>query len=94
VAPWAGGTTNGWGSSGKAQIRENDLQVTNLSLFKSFALTKSESTRLELRFETFDTFNHPLWNGFSTGYSSPTSPTNITGADDPRVLQFAGKFEF
>jgi hypothetical protein len=94
VAPWAGGTGNGWGSSGKAQIRENDLQVTNLSLFKSFALARSETTRIELRFETFDTFNHPLWNGFNTGYSSPTSPTNITGADDPRVLQFAGKFMF
>jgi len=94
VAPWAGGTTNGWGNSGKAQIRESDTQVTNLSLFKSFALAKSETTRLELRFESFDTFNHPLWNGYNTGYSSPTSPTNITSADDPRVLQFAGKFEF
>jgi hypothetical protein len=94
MAPWAGGTNQGWGVSGKAQIRLNDFQDTNLSLFKSFALTKSESTRIEIRFESFDTFNHPLWNGFNTGYSSPSSPTNITSTDDPRVMQFGGKFLF
>ncbi len=94
VAPWAGGTTNGWGNAGKAEIRESDFQDTNLSLFKSFALTKSEATRIELRFESFDTFNHPLWNGYDTGFSTSASPTSITGADDPRVLQFGGKFLF
>ncbi len=91
VAPWAGGTTNGWGNSGKAQIRAYGFQVTNLSLFKSFALTKSESTRFELRFESFDTFNHPLWNGFNTNFPGGGQ---ITGTDDPRVMQFAGKFMF
>jgi len=94
VAPWAGGTNNGWGNSGKSQIRLNDFQDTNLSLFKSFALNKSETTRLQLRFESFDTFNHPLWNNFNSGYSNSSSPTNITGTDDPRVMQFGGKFLF
>jgi hypothetical protein len=94
VAPWAGGTNNGWGVSGKSQIRLNDLQDTNLSLFKSFAFTQSERMKLQIRLESFDTFNHPLWNGFSTGFSTAASPTNITSADDPRVLQFGAKLQF
>jgi hypothetical protein len=94
VAPWAGGTNNGWGVSGKSQIRLNDLQDTNLSLFKSFAFTQSERMKLQIRLESFDTFNHPLWNGFSTGFSTSASATNITSADDPRVLQFGAKLTF
>jgi hypothetical protein len=92
VAPWAGGTNNGWGNSSKSQIRESDFQNTNLSLFKSIAL--GGPAKLEIRIETFDTFNHPLWNGYNTGFSSASSATNISSADDPRVLQFGGKFTF
>jgi hypothetical protein len=94
VAPWAGGTNNGWGVSGKSQIRLNDFQDTNLSLFKSFAFTQSERMKLQIRLESFDTFNHPLWNGFNTGFSSAASATNITSTDDPRVLQFGAKLTF
>jgi len=50
--------------------------------------------KLQIRFESFDTFNHPLWNGYNTGFSSASSATNISSADDPRVLQFGGKFTF
>ena len=94
VAPWAGGTNNGWGVSGKSQIRLNDFQDTNLSLFKSFAFTQSERMKLQIRLESFDTFNHPLWNGFSNSFSTSASPTNITSTDDPRVLQFGAKLTF
>jgi hypothetical protein len=94
VAPWAGGTNNGWGASSKAQIRQNDFQDTNLSLFKNFDLSQSGRVKLQIRFETFDTFNHPLWNGVSTGFTTAASPTNITSADDPRVLQFGAKLQF
>ena len=94
VAPWAGGTNQGWGVSGKSQIRLNDLQDTNLSLFKTFDLSQSGRVKLQIRFESFDTFNHPLWNGFNEGFTSASSPTNITSADDPRVLQFGAKLQF
>ncbi len=91
LAPWAGGTNQGWGNSGKSQIRGPALNNTNLSLFKSFGLTKSEATRLEIRFESFNLFNHTEFQGIDTGFPGATS---INSTYDPRVMQFGGKFLF
>jgi hypothetical protein len=79
----------------------------NLSLFKSFTLSESRGSRLELRFETFNTWNHTQFSGVNTGinfnYNSTTktfdyNPGNnfgqFNGAFDPRIVQLGGKIYF
>ncbi|HTX77108.1 MAG TPA: hypothetical protein VMD29_12945, partial [Terracidiphilus sp.] len=73
---------------------------------KSFAIT--ERAHFELRFESFNTFNHTEPSGINTGYSPQSSSTGlpsstlasgytfgqINGTWDPRNLELGGKFVF
>jgi hypothetical protein len=63
----------------------------NSAIYKEFKLT--EKTKFQLRWEQYDTFNHPNWNGPNT---SPTSSAfgKITGKTGNRDMQIAGKFIF
>ena len=56
------------------------------SLYKSFAL-------IELRFESFNTFNHTEFNNFNDSYGSSRFG-QVTSAWDPRNLEPGGKFVF
>ena len=91
VAPWAGGS--GWGDAGKDKVYIPGLENTNLSLFKTFALMPNERAKLQIRFESFNTFNHTEWSGVSTSFPSGNFG-EVTSTSDPRVMQFGGKFEF
>ena len=72
------------------------------SLFKNIPLT--ETTRLQLRMEAFNVFNRAnfdpnLFNGSFQPNASVlniNSPTfgQINNTFDPRILQFAARFEF
>jgi hypothetical protein len=74
----------------------------NMSLFKNFNFT--ENTRIQLRLEAFNVFNHTQWANINNSLSAPTNGTSfanyagssgqITSARDPRQLQLAGKFYF
>jgi hypothetical protein len=72
--------------------------ITNLANFQNdVALSRSfslgEHRTLQFRWEVFNVFNH-------VNFGAPTSSLNssnfgkITTAGDPRIMQFAGKFEF
>jgi hypothetical protein len=66
----------------------------NLSLFKNITLTSHEDgPRLQLRFESFNTFNHTEFNGVDTG-STDGNFGHVTSTYDPRVLQLGAKFSF
>ncbi|HUB17345.1 MAG TPA: carboxypeptidase regulatory-like domain-containing protein [Acidobacteriaceae bacterium] len=93
VAPWNGGPNNGWGNAGKDAVYLPGLENTNLSLFKTFALVPNEGARLEIRFESFNTFNHTEWNGVDTGFTDGNFG-EVTSTYDPRELQFGAKFLF
>lgn len=93
AAPWNGGGNNGFGSAGRNSVRGPGLANWNLSLFKSFALKEDQSTRFELRVETYNTFNHTQFSGLSLGLPSGNFG-QVTSANDPRTLQFGGKFLF
>ncbi|HLJ79465.1 MAG TPA: carboxypeptidase regulatory-like domain-containing protein [Acidobacteriaceae bacterium] len=93
LAPWAGGTNNGFGTAGRNAVVGPGLQNWNLSLFKAFPLTENENTRFEFRVESFNTFNHTQFNGLDTG-KTDSNFGQVTSANDPRVLQFGGKFLF
>jgi hypothetical protein len=75
----------------------------NMALYKNFNFT--ENTRIQLRFEGFNVFNHTQWANINNSLSAPTLSTPFSGANagssgqitstrDPRQLQLGGKFYF
>jgi hypothetical protein len=94
VAPWNGGPNQGFGNAGRDAVVGPGLFNFNLSLFKTFALTSREGgPRLELRFESFNTFNHTEFQNLDLG-TSDANFGQVTSAYDPRVLQLGAKFSF
>jgi len=65
---------------------------TDLSLFKNIKF--SERATMQLRFETFNTFNHfnPVCCG--SGTTSSSSFNKVLSARDPRIMQLGAKFNF
>jgi hypothetical protein len=67
----------------------------NLSLFKTIPLTSREGPRIELRFESFNTFNHTQFTTVNTSATfnpATGAQTNsklgaFTAAGDPRQMQ-------
>src|ERR1035438_5331576 len=98
TAAWDGGQNQGFGNSGKDAVVGPGAVNFTTSLYKSFAMT--ERAHFELRFESFNTFNHFEYNGVSSnlGLDNNLKPNNnfgaITSAWDPRVLEIGGKFVF
>jgi hypothetical protein len=94
IAPWNGGPNNGFGNARKDTVRGPGLFNFNLSLFKTVALTSRErGPKLELRFESFNTFNHTEFNGVDTS-SNDKNFGQVTSTYDPRVLQLGAKLSF
>ena len=93
LAPWDGGTNQGFGTAHKDAVVGPGLFNWNLSLFKDFHITKGEGPVIQLRAETYNTFNHTEWNGIDTGFTD-SNFGQITSTYDPRTFQFGGKFMF
>ncbi|WP_158794581.1 TonB-dependent receptor [Granulicella sp. L60] len=93
LAPWAGGTGQGYGSAGKDAVVGPGLFNWNLALFKEFRLTSHEGPRFQFRAESYNTFNHTEFNAVSTGFTS-SNFGQVTSTYDPRVLQLGAKFLF
>jgi len=92
LAPWNGGTGQGFGTAGKDAVVLPGRVNFNLSLFKTIEF-KPEGLGLELRFESFNTFNHTQFHGIDSGSTDPNFG-QITSAYDPRVLQLGAKLHF
>ena len=101
---WLGGANQGFGSARKDAIVGPSRVNFTTSLYKSFAMT--ERAHIELRFESFNTFNHFQPNNlnvsgpdrsFLDSGGNPWGSSQfgqITSAWDPRVLELGGKFIF
>lgn len=91
----------------KGFLRGPGINNFDVSLFKNVNFT--ERFRLQLRFESFNLFNHTQWTGVGTGNISPgtgavvgVSSTGstaggagvINGTRDPRCLQLGAKLYF
>jgi hypothetical protein len=65
----------------------------NLSLFKNFVFSEARGSQLELRLETFNTFNHPQIQGMGTGFGASDFgvPNNFFPG---RIVQLGGKISF
>jgi hypothetical protein len=85
TAPWNGGPNQGFGSAGKDAVVGSGIFKWNLALFKSISLSSQEGTRLEIRFESFNTFNHTELKDLGKDIRD-TQFGQTASADDPRVL--------
>ena len=63
IPAWLGGPNQGFGNAGKDAIVGPGRVNFTTSLYKSFAIT--ERAHFELRFESFNTFNHTEFNAFN-----------------------------
>lgn len=93
VAPWNGGPNQGFGNAGKDAVKGPGIQNWNLSLFKSIALNEDGRIHVDLRFESFNTFNHTSFQGVNTNNHDGNFGT-VTSDYGPRTLQLGGKFVF
>jgi hypothetical protein len=91
VPVWLGGPNQGFGNARKDAIVGPSRVNFTTSLYKSFSIT--ERAHIELRFESFNTFNHFEPNGLNISYGA-SQFGQITSAWDPRTLELGGKFVF
>jgi len=100
---WLGGSNLGFGTAGRDSVVGPGRVNFTTSLYKSFAVT--ERAHFELRFESFNTFNHAEPNGINTGYAPQNGAFStvfnkgntfgqVTSAWDSRNLELGGKFVF
>ena len=100
---WQGGANMGFGNTGKDAVVAPARVNFTTSLYKSFAIT--ERVHFELRFESFNTFNHaepnslntnyaPQHGDFSTTLNQGNTFGQVSGTYDPRVLELGGKLTF
>jgi hypothetical protein len=81
------------GDAGRNVLRGPGIANFDWGFYKDTNIT--EQTRLELRFEFFNLFNHTQFN--PTGISTNINSANfgrILAARDPRLIQLAAKFYF
>lgn len=87
-----------WGNMGFDSIEGPGRHNWNLSLYKNFMLSEKRGSKLELRVESFNIFNHTQFQGSNVGgFSNSFSASNfghITAAFDPRVFQLGAKAVF
>jgi hypothetical protein len=81
-----------FGSSRRGALVGPGRQNWNIALFKAFQFT--ERAGFELRLETFNSFNHPEFNGVNTNFGDSGNFGKLTGVSDPRVIQLGGKLSF
>jgi hypothetical protein len=82
-----------FGNFGHNATRGPGRDNWNLSLFKSFVLSEARGSRLEFRFETFNTWNHTQFDTVSNNFGASDFGQFKT-AFDPRVLQLGAKIYF
>jgi hypothetical protein len=82
-----------WGTLPKSAFRGPGRDNWNVSLFKSFLFSEQRNSRLEFRFETFNTFNHTQFNNVQTSFPSSNAGA-VTSVWDPRTLQLGLKLYF
>jgi len=79
------------GNAGRNAYEGPGKRVVDLSLVRSFRFM--DTHRIEARVEAFNAFNWFRWGNPVTNFSSATFGRILT-ADDPRIMQFALKYQF
>jgi hypothetical protein len=74
-------------------VKGPGIQNWNMSVFKSIAFSSSERVHIDLRFESFNTFNHANPQGVNMN-NHDANFGKITSDYGPRTLQLGGKLVF
>ena len=77
-----------YGNSGRNAIRGPGINNFDIGIFKNFTVT--ESFRVQFRWESFNSFNHPQYNNPVTNVNSPVFGV-VTSAKPGRINQFGLK---
>jgi Carboxypeptidase regulatory-like domain len=80
-----------FGSSRPGAVLGPGYQIWDTSVFKNFHI--AERVGLQLRLETFNTFNHGNPSGIDTGVDDSTFG-QVNAWHDPRIVQIGGKVTF
>jgi hypothetical protein len=80
-----------FGNTGRNILRGPNINNLDFSLFKNFVV--HGDMRLQFRFESFNFFNHPQFNGVDTNVSSTTYGV-VNSARPGRINQLGLKFTF
>lgn len=91
------------GSTGRSILRGPGINQWDISVFKNFHFT--ENIQFQLRFETFNTFNHTQFAGINTAIypanpgqtvtpSTVGTSGQVNSTRDPRTIQLGAKFYF
>jgi hypothetical protein len=94
-----------FGTMGKNTLRGPGRNNWDLALMKNFELPwfRDQKSTMQFRLESFNTFNHPQWQGVNTSCSDQTAPGaactgdvlgEINSAFPARILQLGLKFIF
>jgi hypothetical protein len=80
-----------------ANLREPSAPIFDMSLNKSFSIT--ETVRFQLRFETFNTFNTPLFgapntNATNSAFGILIPENSVRNGNNYRQVQIGGKLNF
>jgi hypothetical protein len=88
---WLGGPNQGFGNSHKDAVVGPGRVNFNTSLYKSFSMT--ERAHVELRFESFNTFNHAEFQNLNTSQNGNNFGW-VNNDWGPRIMELGGKFVF
>jgi hypothetical protein len=88
---WLGGPNLGFGNAPKDAVVGPGRTNFSTALYKSFAF--GERAHLELRADTFNTFNHTQFDQFNFQINSANFG-EANNTQDPREIEFGGKFVF
>jgi len=80
------------GNAGRGVVRGPGYSKWDVSLYKNIPI--HERAQLQLRLETFNTFNHPNPSGIASLNITSAAFGQINSYRDPRLVQIAGKFTF
>jgi hypothetical protein len=88
---WAGSKTQGFGNMRKDTVIGPGRVNFNTSLYKNFDFT--ERVTFQLRFESYNTFNHTQFNNVGFNFGNGNFGT-VTSTWDPRTLELGGRLSF
>lgn len=80
------------GTSGRNHLRLAGFTDLDVSFAKGFQIT--EKTNFQLRWEMFNTLNHPNFAGYSNSLASPFFNTYTSTANNMRQMQLSARFIF
>ena len=92
TAAWAGGADLGFGNSGKDSVVGPGRTNFTTALGKSFAF--GERAHVDLRAESFNTFNHTQFNGLGDANPANSDYGFVNSTQDPREFEFGLKIVY